>query len=464
MFLLCLTLSAWGKSAEEHFAMGLRLFQEKNYAGALAEFEEAYRQKPTPSSLQNMALCQRALFRYAEAIDTLEKMLREHGDAVDPEDRKAAQDAIGEMQGMVATVRITVEPSNAMVWVDGRPVEGKGTREIRLNVGEHRVEAEAPRYRPYTRVVSLAGGPRTLEIRLETNVAELTVVAEDAEAAIAIDGVPRSFGVWTGELSADASHVIQVYRTGYTTTTVEVTLERGERRVLRAALGPPTADSNARTPFPYTPPPTPPIHRGVYGLLTATNYVLTPHPDGFRLVEGDTGDGSYFGLRLGYRFTNTFSLEGIGELGKHTLGPGCYTPPKAPERCPAAPPDGATYKFWGQRFGVNARFMTPGDRFRFVGITGVGGAYHRLDLRTPAVDRRPQGEGAALNAYLLLEGGIELSFGRALVGGMLAVAIDGINNLTLGPDELRVYSQRNISMAGIGLRVGYGHWLPWRPP
>jgi hypothetical protein len=464
LLLLLLAIPARGQGPEEHFAMGLRLFQERNYAGALAEFEEAYRQKPTPSSLQNMALSQRALFRYAEAIDTLERMLRVHGDAVDPQDRKAALEAIAEMQAMVATVRITVEPPEATVRVDGRPVEGKGTREVRLNVGEHWVEAEAPRYRPYAQAVSFAGGPRSLVIRLETNVAELTVVAEDAEAAIAIDGVPRSFGAWTGELPAGERHVIQVYRTGYTTTTVEVTLERGERRVLRAALGPPTSDPSAGTPFPYTPPPAPPARRGFYGLLTATSYVLAPHPDGFRLAEGDTGDGSYFGLRFGYRFTSTFSLEGMGEFGKHTLGPGCYTPPKAPESCPEAPSDGATYQFWGQRFGVNARFMTPGERFRFVGVTGVGGAHHRLDLRTSPADGRPQGKGAALNAYLLLEGGIELSFGRALVGGVLALAIDGINNLTLGTDELRVYSKRNVSMAGLGLRVGYGHWLPRRPP
>lgn len=462
--LLLLCASARGANPEDHFSMGIRLYQANNYAGALAEFEEAYRLRATPSSLQNIALCQRALFRYAEAIDTLEKMLRVHGEAVDPVDTRAAREAIREMQPMVATVKIDVDPPEATVKIDDRVVPGQGTREVRLNVGEHLVEAEAPRYRSYAQVLGFAGGARALSIRLETNVAELTVVAEDAEAAIAVDGVPRSFGAWTGELQAGERHTIQVYRTGYTTTTVEVTLERGERRTVRAALGPPTADPNAKTPFPYKPPPVAPMRRGVYGLLTATSYVLNPDPDGFRLADGDTRDGTYFGLRLGYRFTSTFSLEGLGEFGKHTLGPGCYTPPRAPESCAEAPPDGATYQLWGRRFGVNARFMTPGERFRFVGIAGVGGAHHRLDLKIPALDGRPQGDGGAFNAYFLVEGGVELSFGRALVGAMLALAVDGINNLSIGPASQRVYEARNISMAGLGLRVGYGHWLPRRPP
>src|SRR6187401_2786883 len=53
--------------ARRHFKLGIKLYQDTNYPGALAEFEAAYAQKPGPSSLQNVALCQKALFRYREA-------------------------------------------------------------------------------------------------------------------------------------------------------------------------------------------------------------------------------------------------------------------------------------------------------------------------------------------------------------------------------------------------------------
>jgi len=461
--LLWLTPAAASEAeAQQHFSLGVKLFQAQNYAGALAEFEEAYRLRPAASSLQNIALCQRAMFRYVEATDTLERMLRDHGGAVDPVDARAAREAIDEMKPMVALLRVRIEPPDATVTIDGLPLAGGPERSVRLNVGEHRLVAEAPRHRRHEQTLTLAGGPRELAVQLEVHAAELTVVAEDAEAAIAIDGVPRSFGAWTGELTAGDRHVIQVYRTGFTTASDEVTLERGERRTVRVPLGPPTKDPNATTPFPYRPPPALPPRRGFYGLLASTSYVLYPDPSGFQLAKTGGRDAAYFGLRLGYRFTSTFWLEAMGEFGKHTIGPGCYSPPTAPETCDVAPADAATYEFWGRRFGVNARFTTDGDRFRFVATTGVGGAHHRLKMTAINPNGRPVGDGSALNAYLLLEAGVELSFGRALVGGVLALTVDGIDNLSISSPSTpsqRIYKDsRNISMVGLGLRIGYGHW------
>src|SRR5688572_12729410 len=59
--------------ARRHFKLGIKLYQDTNYPGALAEFEAAYAAKPGPGSLQNVALCQKALFRYREAAATLEE-------------------------------------------------------------------------------------------------------------------------------------------------------------------------------------------------------------------------------------------------------------------------------------------------------------------------------------------------------------------------------------------------------
>src|ERR1700742_1591324 len=55
------------QSARRHFRTGVKLYRDGNYKGALAEFEAAYRDKPSAGSLQNVALCQKALFRYPQA-------------------------------------------------------------------------------------------------------------------------------------------------------------------------------------------------------------------------------------------------------------------------------------------------------------------------------------------------------------------------------------------------------------
>src|SRR5688572_19796093 len=68
--------------ARRHFKNGVKLFQDQNYHGALAEFEAAYELKPGAASIQNVALCLKALFRYAEAAEKLEQLLSRHAGEV----------------------------------------------------------------------------------------------------------------------------------------------------------------------------------------------------------------------------------------------------------------------------------------------------------------------------------------------------------------------------------------------
>jgi len=53
----------------------VHLFEDRNFAGALVEFEASFKQNPTAAALQNIAVCQKGLFRYADANATLERML-----------------------------------------------------------------------------------------------------------------------------------------------------------------------------------------------------------------------------------------------------------------------------------------------------------------------------------------------------------------------------------------------------
>src|SRR3954468_24546196 len=75
--------------ARRHFKLGIKLYQDTNYPGALAEFEAAYTAKPGAGSLQNVALSQKALFRYREAADTLAQLLARHGSELSEGEKKA---------------------------------------------------------------------------------------------------------------------------------------------------------------------------------------------------------------------------------------------------------------------------------------------------------------------------------------------------------------------------------------
>src|SRR4051812_7106673 len=149
--------------ARRHFKLGIKLYQDTNYPGALAEFEAAYAAKPGPSSLQNVALCQKALFRYREAAASLEQLLQAHGTELSEGERKAVTDAIVELHGLVGSIVVNVEPSDAKVTVDGRAVPLSELRTgVEVNVGEHTIVADLPGYARLSRMVRVASGQKPL--------------------------------------------------------------------------------------------------------------------------------------------------------------------------------------------------------------------------------------------------------------------------------------------------------------
>jgi hypothetical protein len=448
------------KEGVQHFRTGVRLFKDGNYAGALAEFEEAYRLHPTPSSLQNIALCQKALFRYADAIATLERMLREHAGTVSAEDTKAAKETIDQLRPLVTSVVFSLVPPQAILTVDGRTVPGGAERRLDLDVGEHRIVAEAPQHRTFDQRVTVAGREKRIDLKLLADLGELVVIADDAETAIAVDGVPRGYGRWSGPVTAE-HHTVHIYKPGFTPTVLDVTVENGQRREVRGSAGERYrgATTPPPTPFAYEKPAPSPPRRGPYAFATATSYQLTGSPDHFDLPSqsSDRRDGSYFGVRLGYLLVKNFGLEVMFEGGKHSVGPGCYP---SEGGCSDPPPEDrrAFYDLYGFRFGGNGRFLSGGETLRFVAAAGVGAVVHRLRLPQAATNSTlPAGKGTAPNAYLFFEAGGELSIRKVLIDLVITGAVDGVNNIEI--DDKRVYTDhRNIAMGGVGLRIGYGLW------
>jgi hypothetical protein len=88
------------RAARRHFANGVRLYQDANYSAALIEFEAANDLKPGASSLQNIALCQKALFRYAAAAATLYLLLANQSATLPHHDRTAIEAEIQERDSL----------------------------------------------------------------------------------------------------------------------------------------------------------------------------------------------------------------------------------------------------------------------------------------------------------------------------------------------------------------------------
>ena len=130
---------AEGDTYKLHMENGVKLFSDKNYSAALAEFQAAYDAKPSPNPLLNIALCEKARFRYPRAIAALESALAKHASAMElvgqgRRDRRHQRDACAAGCGL-----LVVSPSNATVLVDGEELEGgAANRPIALGPGEHK--------------------------------------------------------------------------------------------------------------------------------------------------------------------------------------------------------------------------------------------------------------------------------------------------------------------------------------
>jgi len=121
------------------------------------------------------------------------------------------------------------------------------------------------------------------------------------------------------------------------------------------------------------------------------------------------------------------------------------------------------YRISWMRLGPNLRFMSSGDRVRFVAGAGAGAVFHRLQV--DAVPDLSDPEAAAqdvfgVDPYFVIEVGIGFNFGHWLMEAVALASIDGTHNLKSGLAD-RTASERNtLPIVGLALKFGYSQWKP----
>jgi hypothetical protein len=153
-----------------HMAGGAKLVEDENFAAARAEFEAAYQAEPRARPLLDMALCDRAMFRYPQAIAALERALRDHGATLDEGERKAAEASLAELRALLGFVQVELVPKDALLRIDGEDQpRGALQRTIPLGPGAHRLEARLDGYWPAAQTITLAAGDQAaIKLRLVT--------------------------------------------------------------------------------------------------------------------------------------------------------------------------------------------------------------------------------------------------------------------------------------------------------
>lgn len=432
--------------ARRHFTNGVHLFEDRNFAGALVEFEASFQLNPTSAALQNIAVCQKGLFRYAEAISTLERMLREFATQLSPDDKKAAEDAIREMSALLGTVILQVTPPDARVSINDAPLSAEALRApVRLAAGEYRLGVEAPGYARQERVITVVSGQvdRPVAVSLAPLSGTLMIRTHDSEAAIAIDGVQVGYDEWKGPVSA-GPHEVYVYTSKLRHKTIVVAYA-GQTTEFDAKLTARDAVTTAQASPPNGPPPyVPPSQKGIFGFLLfgADSMGSTPLT-GVNQDKARTG-GRFGALTFGYRFSTSFAAEFQVETSDHQVA---ACPKGVSPGCAAAT---GNYELRSSRIGPAVRFMTTGRKGRFVGTIGAGAAVHSVSF-DEIFKQLGASDASSVGSYLLLVGGYEMNLGHFLIDA-------GLRLVGETADESTTRGLKSTGSAGLELRIGYGQW------
>jgi hypothetical protein len=227
--------------ARERFDRGLRLFNQRDDSGALAEFERAYELTKHPLVLYNMALVYAAMNRPVEAVETLDKLLSNPG-SLDKDKLERARQAKNEQASSIGALEIVTNVAGASIEIDG-VVRGKTplAKPLRLGRGAHIVGAIAAGRIPVRREVLIpSGGTAKVELELlpsDGRLAEIEVETELPGAQIEVDGQRVGTTPLAAPITlAPGKHSVEVKRVGYRSVVKELNLGPGTKGRVKADM------------------------------------------------------------------------------------------------------------------------------------------------------------------------------------------------------------------------------------
>ncbi len=179
------------KGAVELRDLGNKLFEEKNYLGALAVYKEAYERFPNVKILINIGITLNKLERFADAANALQKYVDDKD--ADPAMRPEFAKAIADIDKSVGVLELQVDPPDTQIQVnDGDWIAP--TKLYRVPAGNVTINGKKDGYRAETKTLSINAGERqtvTLGLSLLPRQTDTKVVYVDTGLGAQAEG-PRS--------------------------------------------------------------------------------------------------------------------------------------------------------------------------------------------------------------------------------------------------------------------------------
>jgi len=150
------------------FKKGKLAFNDGKYSDALRIYSEAWQLKQSPDIAANLAQTESELGKHRDAAEHFAFALAHLLPSTTDEQKKALAEGLQIEKKEVGTLRVTLEPSDATLSVDGSPVTLPLTGEIFVEPGEHRCAASRDGYESNQQVARVSkGGSQVLWLKLK---------------------------------------------------------------------------------------------------------------------------------------------------------------------------------------------------------------------------------------------------------------------------------------------------------
>jgi hypothetical protein len=247
--------TARGRAA---YQRGVALSKEQRWGDALSALQEAAAARDAPQVEFAIGYCERALGRAVAARRTFQGVVASPG-TLDASQLEDAKGYLGDLDKIVARVSVHVDPKEATLTVDGRPLApgetpdtllggvapagvgeafGRDGATIILDPGAHLFRAVRPGHEDA--IVSKSyrpGETAPLDLHLDVLPATVAILSEPASAIVKVDA--REVGVAPLEFQRPAGeYKLEVLLDRYDTYKATLHLAPGQRADLTAKLNP----------------------------------------------------------------------------------------------------------------------------------------------------------------------------------------------------------------------------------
>jgi len=172
---------ATDQEAQRLLDEGTRLFTEDaSYEAARDAFQRSYERSPSWRALNGIALTYQEQGRYLDSLVTYERLLRDEGATLTPDQRTTVDRRIAPLVAKVGVVEVSAEQPTTAIALDGEAIGiAPLRRAVRLMPGRHVVVATLSGHRPLTRTIEVGAGqhvPLVVELEPEQVIIRTTPI------------------------------------------------------------------------------------------------------------------------------------------------------------------------------------------------------------------------------------------------------------------------------------------------